>query len=71
MRISILIFALLLAGCDTSHVSEGIGPFRNPAAVAREAAIAARDPQKAETAMRRHIEAVRDGLFGVARAVAE
>jgi DNA-binding FadR family transcriptional regulator len=35
------------------------------------AAIAARDPAKAETVMRKHIEAVRDGLLGVASAAAE
>jgi DNA-binding FadR family transcriptional regulator len=35
------------------------------------AAIAARDPVKAETVMRKHIEAVRDGLLGVASAAAE
>lgn len=35
------------------------------------AAIAGRDPLKAEAAMRKHIEAVRDGLFGIAAAAAE
>jgi len=35
------------------------------------AAIAARDPVKAETVMRKHIEAVRDGLLGVVAVAAE
>jgi len=35
------------------------------------AAIAARDPAKAETVMRKHIESVRDGLLGAASAAAE
>jgi DNA-binding FadR family transcriptional regulator len=34
-------------------------------------AIAARDPAKAEAVMRKHIEAVRDGLLGAAAAAAE
>lgn len=47
MRVAVLGFALLLTGCDTSHVSEGIGPFKAPGQMAREAAAAARDPASA------------------------
>ena len=48
MRVAAFLAAsVLLAGCDTSHVSEGIGPFKSPGAKMREAAAAARDPATA------------------------
>ena len=48
MRVAALLaVSVLLAGCDTSHISEGIGPFKSPGAQVREAAAAAHDPATA------------------------